>query len=116
MMRWLEILSSATTLCSLAGGVIFALAFWKLNLLASTPVIRTGFIAALVDLAIWLIYGMLSVLTMLPNGISGFVIEIYQIPFLWQILWGTVTVSFGISLVCLAWTLHRGIHPTQPVP
>jgi hypothetical protein len=106
------ILSSAGTLLGVVIFVVLALAFWQLDSLAPTRASRIGLISSLVHLGVWLVYGMLWVVTMLPIDIP--LHRIYEVPMLFESLWILGTVVFATSLLCLAWTLHRGIHPKEP--
>lgn len=114
MMHWLSILSSLTSLLGISALVILALAIWKLHLIAPTPVTRCAVIGILVNLGIWLIYGMTWVLNMIPWPGLDAIYRIYEVPYLWEALWGLSTLSLVTALLSLAWTLHRGIRPHEP--
>ncbi len=109
-----EILSSFIFLLAITSALIFAVSFFKLDLLVRTPASRIGLVSSLVILGIWLIYGTIWGIGMLPIGMSDWIYRLYEIPFLWGGLWMATTVSSATSLLCLAWTLHRGIRPPQP--
>lgn len=113
MSWWFSFLNSANSLISLAGALILALAWWKLHLFVGNPVTLTGMLASLISLGTWLIYGMLWVVMMMPMSTGVAIDWIWQIPFLWDSLWVLTTVAGASSLLCLAWTLHRGIRPRQ---
>lgn len=117
-MDWLvfSFLSSANSLLAIIGSVLMTLAFWKLNLLILTPASRIGLGASLLGLGLWLFYGMLWCVSMLPMDIMQWVYQIYEITIIWNSLWVLTSASTAASLLCLAWTLHRGIHPAPPAP
>ncbi|MCH7225502.1 hypothetical protein [Haloferula sp. A504] len=117
-MDWLvfSFLSSAISLVAITGSVLMALAFWKLDLLIRTPASRIGLGASLLGLGLWLFYGMLWCASMLPMDIMQWVYKVYEIAIIWNSLWILTTLSTATSLLCLAWTLHHGMHPARQVP
>lgn len=117
MMDWIvyNFLSSAISLVAISAALILTVAFWKLNLLVGTQISRIGMGACLLSLGIWLIYGMLWCASILPMDIMQWVFQIYEIRILWTSLWVLTTASTATSLLCLAWILHRGIHPAPQI-
>ena len=112
MSPWFTILTSAGTLLGVVSFAILTLAFWQLDSLAPTRASRIGLVASIIHVGLWIVFGMLWVISMVPLNLP--VHRIYEIPFLWESLWILGTVVCVISLLCLAWTLHRGIHPPEP--
>ena len=115
-MLWLSIFGSVSSILGIAAVVILTLAFWKLNVFAPTPATRIGLVSSLICAGIWLVFGMLWVVFLLPGDLSSFVGRIYAIPFLWQAVGLTGTACETAAMLCLAWTLYRGIHRPLTTP
>ena len=103
------IISSISSLGALIASVTLLLAFRRLHLFSSTPAARIGAVASLLHLLIWLFYGLLWVVSMIPGDVSMSLQVVYQVPFLFEISWICGTLSLGTALLAMAWVLHHGI-------
>lgn len=111
MNSWFSILDPMVSLLGTGGAVVFALAFWRLHLVAPTPATRCGVIGTLVTLGVWFFYVTIWVISMIPLANAMEVYRIYNVPYLMDTLWIASVLAFITAILCLAWTLHRGIQP-----
>lgn len=114
MTHWFTVLTSANSLVGVAAAILFALAFWRLMLLAPSVATRLGLGGALAHLGLWLFFGTIWALSMVPGIAADWVFRVYEIPFLTDGLWIVGLAGFALSVLCVAWILHRGIEPKAP--
>lgn len=111
-----SILAAITSLGALASGLVLLLAFWRLQLLAPSRATRIGTGACILHLVIWLFYGGLWMVSMLPGELSMTFQRIYEVPQIFEVMWALGTLSIVTSLLSMAWIFYRGIDATAPSP
>lgn len=112
---WLELLSHLEMLAGFAASVALVLVFARLQLLAPTAATRLGLVTSGLELILWLVFGTLWLIGLIQVApLPEWAARIWAIPHFVSILWSASIVAFSASLLALAFTLHRGIHPAGP--